>query len=70
MQFTVVIEQDQDGWFLGSVPALYGCRTQAETLPQLYERLEEVIQLCLEEKKPENNHRFVGVQQIEIPAYV
>ncbi len=68
MNFTVIIEQDSQGWFLGSIPALHGCRTQAKTLPELYKRLEEVALLCLEEEKPESDAQFIGVQNLKIPA--
>ena len=47
-QFTVVIEMDEEGWLVGSVPSLHGCHTQARTMDELLERMDEVIQLCLE----------------------
>jgi predicted RNase H-like HicB family nuclease len=48
-EFTVIIERDEDGYLVGSVPALRGCHTQARTMDQLLERIEEAILLCLEE---------------------
>jgi len=36
-QFKVVIERDEDGYFVASVPALPGCHTQAKALPELME---------------------------------
>ncbi|MGH9354411.1 MAG: type II toxin-antitoxin system HicB family antitoxin, partial [Terriglobia bacterium] len=50
-QFTVVIEQDEDGYYVASVPSLPGCYTQARTLDQLAPRIREVIALCLAEQK-------------------
>ncbi len=47
-EFTVVIERDEEGYLVGSVPTLHGCHTQGRTLDELLERMEEVIQLCLE----------------------
>jgi predicted RNase H-like HicB family nuclease len=46
-KFTVVIEQDEDGYYVATVPALRGCHTQAKTLDTLMKRVREVIQLCL-----------------------
>ncbi|MCF7830424.1 type II toxin-antitoxin system HicB family antitoxin [Candidatus Gracilibacteria bacterium] len=68
MDFTVIIQQDKEGWFLGSIPTLHGCRTQAKTLTQLYKRLEEVARLCLESQKqePEEEVKFIGVQNLKI----
>lgn len=34
--FTVLIEQDEDGYYVATVPALKSCYTQARTLPELY----------------------------------
>ena len=47
-EFTVVIERDEDGYLVGSVPSLKGCHTQARTMDELLERMKEAIQLCLE----------------------
>ncbi|MFH1546306.1 MAG: type II toxin-antitoxin system HicB family antitoxin [Patescibacteria group bacterium] len=68
MDLTVIIEQDAAGWYLGLIPALHGCRTQAKTLPELYKRLEEVALLCLKDEKPETETKFIGVQNIKIPV--
>ena len=46
--YTVVIERDEDGYYVGSVPALPGCHTQAKSIDQLMERMEEAIALWLE----------------------
>jgi len=46
--FPVVIEQDEMGYYIGKVPALRSCYTQAKTLPELYKRLNEVVGLCVE----------------------
>ena len=65
--FPVLIEQDEDGWFVGVVPNLKGCHTQAKSLTELDKRLREAIELCLavEGGKVAQN-RFVGVHQLEI----
>jgi predicted RNase H-like HicB family nuclease len=47
-EFTVVIEQDEDGIYVASVPELPGCHTQAETLDELIRRIKEAIELYLE----------------------
>ena len=62
---TVLIEKDEDGFFVASVPALKSCYTQAKTLEELYPRIKEVVELCLEVEEP-NPMKFVAVQQLEI----
>ena len=47
--FNVIIEKDEHGFYIASVPALKGCHTQAKSLDTLIERTEEIIELCLEE---------------------
>ena len=46
-EFSVVIEQDEDGYFIASVPALRGCHTQAKSLDVLMKRIKGAIVLCL-----------------------
>jgi len=66
-RFTVVIEKDEDGILIASVPSLKGCHTQAKTLSALLSRIKEVIQLCLEvEKGKVSVPEFVGLQEIEV----
>lgn len=68
-KFPVVIEKDEDGFFIGMVPDLKGCHTQARTLAELEKRLKEAIGLCLDiEKKGFHQNEFVGVHQIELNA--
>lgn len=47
-EFTVVIERDEEGYPVGSVPALKGCHTQGRSMDELLERMREALQLCLE----------------------
>lgn len=49
-EFTVIIEKDEDGYFVASVPQFKGCHTQATSLDELTERIKEAIVLCLEVK--------------------
>lgn len=44
--YTVYIEKDEDGVFVGSVPTVPGCHTQGATLDELMKNLQEVIVLC------------------------
>ncbi len=64
--FTVLIEKDEDGMFVGSVPTLKGCHTQGKTMDELLENIKEVIELCLEVEGEIPEEHFVGVQQVSI----
>lgn len=66
-EFDVVIEQDADGYYVASVPALHGCHTQARSLDKLMERVREAIALCLEvENAPAERLNFIGVQRVSV----
>jgi predicted RNase H-like HicB family nuclease len=41
--FSVLIERDEDGYYVATVPALKSCYTQAKTLEELYPRIKEVV---------------------------
>ena len=49
VEFTLIIEQDEDGYFVATMPELKGWHTQARSLDELMERVKEAIELCLEE---------------------
>ena len=66
-EFHVVVEKDADGWYVGSVPALTGCHTQAKSLDVLMKRVKEAIELCLEVEEPAATE-FVGVQRVAVKA--
>ncbi len=65
MQFTILIEQDEDGIYIAKVPDIPGCYTQGRTVPQVLERVQEAIKVCIEAEnvKP---LKFVGIQQMQV----
>ena len=67
-EFTVVIERDEEGYLVASVPSLRGCHTQARSLDELIERVKEAIQLCLEvEGEDATGHlELVGIQRVTV----
>lgn len=68
-QFDVVIERDEEGFYVASVPQLRGCHTQARSLDDLINRVREAIALCLEvEGEPVAELEFIGIQRITVAA--
>ncbi len=68
-QFDVVIERDEEGFYVASVPQLPGCHTQGRSLDEVTARIREAIELCLEvEGAPSQNLEFVGIQRITVTA--
>jgi predicted RNase H-like HicB family nuclease len=67
--FSVIVERDEDGYYVGSVPSLPGCHTQARSLDDLMVRIREAIELHLENNTAEiNSLEFVGVQRVTVAA--
>ena len=57
-QFDVVIERDEEGFYVASVPQIPACHTQARSLDEITQRIREAIELCLDvegvpERKPQ-----------------
>ena len=70
-EYTIAIEKDEDGFFVGSVPGLPGCHTQGTSIDQLIERMEEAIALWLEVEGGEDEDapsplELVGIQRISV----
>lgn len=78
LQFKVLIEQDENGVYVASVPELPGCYTQGKTLEEVRERIKEVIELVLESDKdlkeeklesPKSHPNFFGIEEVIIQSY-
>ena len=69
-QFKILIERDEDGYFVASVPTLPGCHTQAKTLPELTERVRDAIRLCLEVAGTNAQYRNRIAQFAYEPSFV
>jgi predicted RNase H-like HicB family nuclease len=70
LKFAVIVERDEDGYYVASVPELPGCHTQAKTLDGLMERIREAIEAYLEAEgaKPRQGVELVGFQFMEFPV--
>ena len=67
LDFTVLIEQDEDGLYVAAVPDISGCYTQGKTIPEVLDRIKEAIELCLEADKEEVEPlKFIGVQRVQV----
>lgn len=78
LQFKVLIERDETGWYVASVPELPGCHTQAKTLEELRPRVREVIELVLDADKDTREEKlkspapiptFFATEDVQIPYY-
>jgi predicted RNase H-like HicB family nuclease len=49
MRYTVVLEQEEDGGYVASVPALPGCVSQGDTRAEALNNIREAIELYVED---------------------
>jgi len=66
-EFYVIVERDEDSYYVGEVPQLRACYAQGKTLDELMQNIREVILLSLESDFPiEPLPEFVGVQKVAL----
>ena len=69
-KFVVVIERDEDGKYIGTVPNIKGCHSYGKTIDELLTNIEEAIEANIEALRAENKvipiSNFSGIQEIEI----
>ena len=79
LNYKVLIEQDEDGYYVATVPDLQGCYTQGKTMEEVKKNIREVIELVLEDEdvlKRELTYKdfysksnFVAMENKAIPLY-
>ncbi len=62
----IIIEIDEDGYYIVTCPLFKGCHSYGETIDKALENIKEVIDLCLEETKVEEFNKFVGFRELEV----
>ncbi len=65
--YNLIIEKDEEDWYVSEVIELPGCHTQAKSMDELIVRTKEAIKAYLEtEAEPEISSQFIGVQRVEV----
>ncbi len=49
MKYTVVLQRENDGGYIATVPALPGCVSQGDTRAEVLKNIEQAIELYLED---------------------
>jgi len=71
-RFQVIIEQDEDGYYIADVPALMGCHTQGRTFEEAIANIREVIAMCVQEMREDGVEidtqfpEVIGIKTLEI----
>ncbi|NCN58707.1 HicB family protein [Candidatus Roizmanbacteria bacterium CG22_combo_CG10-13_8_21_14_all_38_20] len=77
--FKVVIEQDENGYFVADVPSIPGCHSQGESYKEAIDNVREAIELCLEVAEENTDYkskiefeedttpsRFLGIAHVPV----
>jgi len=77
--FKVIVEQDEEGYFVASAPAIPGCHSQGKTLDEVLTNIKEAIELCLEVAEKDEFYkekigflkmneapRFLGITEVPV----
>lgn len=69
-KFTVVVEKDEDGLYVASVPFLQGCYTQGESYEEALENIKDTIKLHIEARRAlgESVPIEVAVDEVQVVA--
>ncbi|HLC84852.1 MAG TPA: type II toxin-antitoxin system HicB family antitoxin [Candidatus Nanoarchaeia archaeon] len=69
-KYNVLVEQDEEGWFVAEVAELPGCYTQAKTKKELLDRIKEAIKGYLVVIQESNDdlpkQKFVEMTAVEV----
>jgi predicted RNase H-like HicB family nuclease len=69
LHLPIIIEIDEDGYYIVSCPVFKGCHSYGETVDEAMENIKEVIEMCLEENKVEELNKFIGFRELEVAQY-
>lgn len=65
--FPILIEQDEDNFFIVSCPTFKGCHSYGNTIDEAISNIREVIELCLEDTKASDViNQFIGFRELEL----
>jgi len=59
----IIVEKDEDGFYVVECPLLKGCYTQGETLDEALKNIREVIEMCLEEESEDEVSDIAHIQE-------
>jgi predicted RNase H-like HicB family nuclease len=63
LHLPVLVEKDEDGFFVVECPLLQGCYTQGKTLDEALKNIHEVIELCLDDQKEELVEQLAAIKE-------
>jgi len=62
LHLPIIIEMDEDGYYIASCPQFKGCHSYGETVDEALENIREVALMCLEETDAERSENQSGFE--------
>jgi len=69
LKLPVVVQQDEEGWFVAECPAIPGCVSQGKTSEEALTNIREAIELCLEVRREKGLPLTIETFEVEVPVY-
>ncbi len=68
LHLPILIEQDEDNFYIVSCPVFKGCHSYGTTIDEALKNIKEVIDMCIEEEKQNAReiNRFVGFREMQV----
>ncbi len=69
LHLPILVEQDEDNYYIVSCPVFKGCHSYGATIDEALTNIREVIDICVEEEKEKASeiNRFVGFREMQVP---
>ena len=68
LHLPILVEQDEDDFYIVSCPVFKGCRSYGSTIDEALANVKEVIDMCIEEEKEKASeiNRFIGFREMQV----
>ncbi len=68
LHLPILIEQDEDNFYIVSCPVFKGCHSYGSTIDEALNNIKEVIDMCVEEEKQKAGeiNRFIGFREMQV----
>lgn len=66
--FSVILWQDEDGYFVAECPAVPGCVSQGTTRATAIENIRAAIRECLHVREEQGLPLMVETEQVDVPV--
>lgn len=64
--FPIIVEQDEDGFYIVSCPSFKGCLSYGKTIDEALQNIEEAIELALDDTDYKQDNHFIGFRELLI----